>query len=353
MKKILITVPTLLAGGMERSVVNFAEFLIERGIEVKIFMISSNEIFYSIPPTIEVVYGKKNLKNKWLTPWSLLKLRRTVVRYRPDVVLSFSGKISVYVVVALKGLRIPVIPFHRGSPYKIYGWLNDKLNKMFFPNCAALAVQTETAKSIFSQKFNNGNIIVVPNPVRRINIDENVPKEKIVITVSRLVKGKGLENLVRIFDRLRDLDWSLHILGDGYLKGSIQALITELDLDERVKILGFRKNVDTYLSTASIFAFSSESEGFPNALLEAMCGGLACVSFDCPTGPSEMISHGENGYLVPLGELITYEKALREMMEDEALRIRFGREAVKLNKAHSPKNIVDLFVKQVDKLLQS
>lgn len=353
MKKVVITVPTLMAGGMERAAVNFGEILSKKGVEVKIFMISSDQVFYEVSENIELLYGKKDLNNKWQTFSSLLKLRKFIHDYKPDHVLSFSGKMSAYVSLSLYGIDVDVIPFHRGSPYKTYGRLNNYLNKKIFPKSKALVVQTETAKKVFTEKYNNKNIIVTPNPVRDIHINENIEKENIIITVSRLVKGKGLEKLINIFKNLENKQWNLYILGDGYLRNELQDQINKLGLKDRVKLLGFQKNVDDYFAKASIFAFSSESEGFPNALLEAMCAGLACISFDCPTGPSEMIVNGENGYLIPMDDDIEYEEKLNELIKNKELRASFGKEAIKLNKKHAPEKIVESFICDINKISHS
>ena len=94
--------------------------------------------------------------------------------------------------------------------------------------------------------------------------------------------GKGQEELLRAFSRLRDpRDWRLMLVGDGPQRERLEALTDELRLGERVRFTGARKDVDALLARSSIFAFASLSEGYPNALLEAMASGLCCISFDC------------------------------------------------------------------------
>lgn len=351
MKRIIITTPTLGSGGMERAVLNYATMLSRKDVEVKIFMISANKISYKVPDNIEVLYGKKKASNKLLMPLSLYKLRRFTKRFKPDFVLSFSGKLSSYVILALRGVNDRVIPFHRSSPYRTYGLFNNILNEKLFPNCKALVVQTQTAKSVFQEKYRNQNIIVTPNPVRDLFIDEKIKKEKIILSVSRLVDGKGLKQLIDIFGKVDNKEWKLYILGDGYLKDKLNERIKELNLESQIKILGFQQNVDYYLSLASIFAFTSESEGYPNALLEAMASGLPCISFDCPTGPDEMIEDGVNGFLVPLGENDQYAEKLIKLIEDESLRISFGKEAEKLMELNSLERVSTNFINDLYRII--
>jgi len=348
--KILLTVPGLGGGGMERAALNFAVSLQKTGCKVKIFTISHNDVFYKIPKNIDVINGKKRREDVHLIPLSLYKLRRVAKKFKPKVVLSFSGKMSPYVIISLLGLKIPVIPFHRSNPHITYGRFNNALSHYFYPKCKALAVQTKKAKEIFEKKYNNKNIIVVPNPIRELNINTDTKKRNIIINVSRLVKGKGIDNLIRIFSSLNDSDWILYIIGDGNMRNSLEELADDLNVSDKVKFFGHQKNVDYHLSKASIFAFTSESEGYPNSLLEAMCAGLACISFDCPTGPSDMIIDGENGFLIDLGDYDEYRIKLEKLIKNENLRGNFGKEARKLNDKNAPDRIIENFVVEELKL---
>tara|TARA_R110002049_G_scaffold261136_2_gene437241 strand:+ start:3709 stop:4764 length:1056 start_codon:yes stop_codon:yes gene_type:complete len=348
--KFLITVPTLNPGGMERAAANCALALHKLGHGVKIFTVSNNFIYFDLPEEIEVISGKNKSENLWLIPLSLYKLRKLSQNFRPNFVLSFSGRMSSYIIITLMGLNIPVIPFHRGNPNIIYGRLNNVLNMILYPKCKALVVQTKKAKEIFEKKYKNKNVIVMPNPIRELKIDETIEKEKILINISRLVKGKGLDNLIRIFSNINSDEWSLHILGDGPLRNSLEDLAEELKINHKVKFMGFQKNVDVYLSKASVFAFTSESEGFPNALLEAMCSGLACISFDCPTGPSEMIIDGENGFLIDLFNHQEYSDKLEYLLNHNSLRTKFSNEAKKLNEKHNPDKILNEFITRIEKI---
>ena len=334
-KKILVTVPTLTLGGMERAALNYAKMLMAHNVQVNIFLISSDEVNYVVPDDIKIIFGKKKDQSKWFIPLSLYKLRKLVSSFKPDFVLSFSGRLSSYVILSLLGVNSNVIPMHRSNPYIDHGKLDTLLNKMLFPKCKALIVQTKTAKEIFKIKYNNPNIIVIPNPVREILIDKKIEKEKIIVTVSRLVKGKGLERLIRMFKTINNQDWRLFIIGGGYLKNDLKRVIHELSLDDHVILTGFQQNVDYYLSLASIFAFTSESEGYPNALLEAMVAGLPCISFDCITGPSDMIIDGLNGYLVPINDDQQFIEKLQKLMNSKNLRYEFGKEAKKLKYKNS------------------
>ncbi len=350
MNKILITTNTLSGGGMERAALNYAIQLDKEGYKIVFFTLSSDEVVYDVPKTIELHHGKKNVKDRYLFPISLLKLRLFCKKFKPSYVFCFSGRISCYVIMALWGIKTNVIPFHRDNPYKTYGKFNDWLNRKLFPKCKALIVQTKKAKEVFSEKYDNKNIIIVPNPVRELNIHNNIPKEPIVLSISRLVTGKGLEKLIEMFAKKAPPEWRLQIVGDGPLKQKLQYIAQYHSIENKVEFTGFHKDIDTFLSKASIFAFTSESEGFPNALLEAMCAGLACISFDCIAGPNEMIVDGVNGFLVEMGNYDKYEDNLERLMNDDSLRDKFSKEAKKLMDKYKMDKVIKNFMDDIKKI---
>src|SRR5690606_16691843 len=109
----------------------------------------------------------------------------------------------------------------------------------------------------------------------------------IILNVGRLVSEKNQTELIEIFSQSNYENWILKIVGNGPLKLRLEKRTAELGLEQHVQIIEFTESIDEYFSEADIFAFTSISEGFPNALAEAMAHGIACISFDCPTGPSD------------------------------------------------------------------
>ena len=142
-----------------------------------------------------------------------------------------------------------------------------------------------------------------------------------------MVTEKGQKYLIESFSKINHLDWTLVILGDGPLRNELESQIELLNLKERVILLGTVNNVDEWLARASIFAFSSISEGFPNSLSEAMSAGLPCVSFDCDAGPRDLIIDGLNGFLVPLKDVFEFSKKINQLILNPDLRLSIGQEA--------------------------
>lgn len=352
MNRILFTIPVV-GGGMGRAVINYATEFSKLGFQISVFLLADNQIDqYQMPNHIKIYPGVKGKYSKFKFFSSLWKLRKLCRQENFDYVLSFSGMHSCYVIMALVGLESKIFAFHRASPYKTYGVINDALNRIFFHRSAGLIVQTQTAKNVFVKKYKHPNIILVPNPVKDFTVDENQKREKIIISVSRLVKGKGLDRLIDVFSKIcqrGDNEWRLQIVGEGEYRKTLEFLIKRLKMENKIELLGFQKDVDYFLSRASIFAFASESEGFPNSLLEAMCSGLACISFDCPTGPSEIIIDGVNGFLVELNDTNRYEEKLDLLMKDSALREVFSLESMKLKKKYNSQIIISDFIAKLCK----
>jgi glycosyltransferase involved in cell wall biosynthesis len=156
---------------------------------------------------------------------------------------------------------------------------------------------------------------------------------------------KQFDYLLRAFARCssRHAEWSLAIIGEGSERKNLEQIAVELGIADRVRWLGVVAQPERVLLEASIFVLSSRYEGFPNALLEAMSSGLAAVSFDCPSGPAEIIRHEIDGLLVPPQDLEGLAAALDRLMADEVLRERLGRRATEVSERFALKSVAGLW----------
>lgn len=149
---------------------------------------------------------------------------------------------------------------------------------------------------------------------------------RIVIAAGRLTPQKGFDRLIDAFAPLAAThpDWELHIYGKGRLRDKLAERIDRLGLRRQVRLMGFSDQFEARLAGAAVYAMSSRFEGLPMVLLEAMSKGIPMVSFDCPQGPRQLIKPGVNGLLVEDGDVDALSAALREVMNDDALRARLG-----------------------------
>ena len=169
---------------------------------------------------------------------------------------------------------------------------------------------------------------IIGNPIRDVSINPAIKREKMILSVGRLINTKHYDRLINVFAEINAPEWTLCIVGGDALKlnnsEKYKKQIEDMGLQGRVVLTGMQKDVDSYLNRASVFAFPSSSEGFPNVVGEAMAAGLPVVSYDCVAGPSDMIEDGRNGYLVPVFDDEMMKDRLQRLMKDEELRKTMG-----------------------------
>ncbi len=170
----------------------------------------------------------------------------------------------------------------------------------------------------------------IPNTVRDMGPANADPEAKLVITAGRLGRQKGYDLLIPAFAQVaaKHPDWRLRILGRGDARGRLDALIDQHGVAGVVTIEHPARDLGAEMAKASIYVLSSRFEGMPLVLLEAMSKGMAIVSFDCPTGPGDIIDDRRNGLLIPRNDVEGLADGISELIEDQALRRRCGAAAI-------------------------
>jgi Glycosyltransferase len=186
---------------------------------------------------------------------------------------------------------------------------------------------------------------VIGNASAFSSINESVcdRKQKIVLAVGRLTYEKAFQRLICIWASIEDLDsWSLRIVGDGKDRAMLQQLIDTLGVTDSVTLVPALKSIDKEYAKASILAMSSRYEGLPLVLIEAKSFALPAISFDCKTGPREVIEDGVDGFLIPEGDEQSYRTQLLNLMRDSELRNKMQLAAL----SNSSKYSADAIFKQ-------
>jgi glycosyltransferase involved in cell wall biosynthesis len=170
--------------------------------------------------------------------------------------------------------------------------------------------------------------------------------------MGRLVRQKGFDLLVEAFARVASMhpDWRVVILGEGAERANLTASIHAAGLVDRVSLAGFASAPERAMRQADLFVLPSRFEGFPNSLLEAMAEGMPCISFDCPTGPKELIEHDVSGWLVPAEDVAALAKGLDMLMGSAELRIRLGAQARGVQQSYSLAAILDKWNRLLESL---
>ena len=228
------------------------------------------------------------------------------------------------------------------------------LRKFVYPMADNVILQTQGIKKFYENKLDTEKITILPNPISAelsTLREENHDRKNLILTVGRLDKNKCQDLLIKAFSNIRVNNWEIIMIGDGYKKNELEQLIAENNLTHQVKIIGKVKDIHNYYNKASIFVFTSKTEGFPNALLEAMHFGIPTISTDCPFGPADLINDGNNGYLIPLGDQNLLEKQLSALIDNESLRTSFSKKARKTTEEYDSKIVTEKWETVINKIL--
>lgn len=202
-----------------------------------------------------------------------------------------------------------------------------------YPRLDALVTLTERDAQGYRRLLGEGaRVEMIPNAVPELGPVhvEHATSRRQVVAAGRLTPQKSFGRLIKAFAHVHRAhpDWTLTIYGEGPERGRLERLVAETGLSEVVRLPGFTDQPYQRFAEADIFALSSRREGFPMVLLEAMGCGLPLVAFDIPTGPAEMVHDGQNGFLLPDGDIRGFAAAINRLIEDPAARTRMGRQGV-------------------------
>lgn len=335
--KVFLVIPTLSAGGAERVMSLLAnDWVTKHMFDVHLILLASADDFYEVDERVVIhrlgFLANQSGLNKYIAMIkTFFLLRRLITKEKPIYILSFMTNYNIFSLLAALGKKVKVFVSERDSPLAYKSIFIKYLRRLIYPLAQGIIAQTEDYKIFIQKETGHANISVIPNPLRDTLKNTNIQKEKIVLNVGRLVPQKGHKLLLLAFSLIEDTkDWVLVILGDGPLRDELINYARELGIENKVHFKGTIKNVDDWLQQSSIFAFSSISEGFPNALAEAMIAGLPCVSFNCIAGPKDLIQDGVNGFLVEPENVQLFANKLNILMVNESLRAQFSYEARKI-----------------------
>lgn len=354
MKNICFISPSLHQGGLENAVMVMSNEMAKRGHQVSIICVYNNPIFYKLDERIKIIiptYKRKDFSTAVYYLKSIFYLRKEIKNIKPDVIVSYGDFLNPISLLATRKLNIPVFISDRSSPGKKFPFIVQKMREFIYPFATGIIAQTATAKRQ-KQKMLKGhkNIQIIPNPIRPINNYPDCIKENIVLGVARHYHVKGLDRLIEAFAKTNHSDWRLVIAGNkGPHTEELYQLVEKYKISEKVQFLGAVKEIDKVFSATKIFVLPSRSEGFPNALIEAMANGVASISFDINAGPSDIIKNNYNGFLVQNGDINELANNIQLLMDDEIIREKIALNALSLKDELKVEKIGDLFYNFITK----
>ena len=368
---LLVFIHSLHSGGAERVTANLANHWAGKGWRVTVVTLASESLdFYELHPAVNRI--ALDLAEESANPLvaiinnlrRILALRRVLRKLRPDVALAMMSSANILLTLAVVGLRgIATVGSERVYPPRFpLGTIRETLRMHLYARLTAVVALTEESATWLRQHTQARDIVCIPNaafwplPEMQLHLKPpDMPKgQRLLLAVGRLCEQKGFDLLIALFQRIaKDFpSWMLVILGEGPDRKSLKEQVESAGLADRILLPGRAGNVGQWYEAADLYVMTSRFEGFPNTLAEAMAHGLSAVSFDCDTGPRDIIRHGVDGLLAPADNVDVLEKALRRIMSDESLRRRFAARAMEVRERFSLEKVAGMWERLFDEVKQ-
>lgn len=359
---IVLTIDSLAAGGAQRVMVHLANHWAAEGHRVTIATLAgtAHDAYQLHPRVRRVVLGHAgDSRHAWRAVQAnvqrLHALRRVLRRIRPDAALAFMPTMSVLTILAGRGIVPRVVVSERIHPPMLpLNWYWDRLRRLAYPLAWRVVMQTRQGLEWLQAAVPAARGSVIPNPVLWplpctdpvLAPERIVPdRRRLMLAVGRLDRQKGFDVALQAFAQAsrQHPEWCLVILGEGPERSALEAQRADLGCADRVFLPGRVGNVGDWYQRAGIFVLSSHFEGFPNVLIEAMASGCAVIAADCPTGPRDIITHGHDGWLVPVGDAEALASAMQAFMADAALRQRLAAQAISVRQRYALRTVAGMW----------
>ena len=344
--KITLFIGSLYGGGAERVTCNLASYLVQRGHQVEILTMSETEKAYELDKRVSVrtllsIKERKNTVRNMLVRmprfWRYLKASDT------DAYIVMLPKTTIMLLMFRRLTKAKVIAAERVDPAS-YSERIAKMLKKYAKRADGWAFQTEDAQKWYGDSIKDCKAIVIPNAVNPAFIRPHYEgkKRKVIAGAGRLDVQKNFDLLIRAFAKIASEfpEYNLIIYGKGDKEQELKSLVESLGLQDRIDLPGNIQNIAEEMEKNTMFVLSSDFEGMPNALMEAMALGLPCVSTDCPCGgPRYLIQDGVNGLLVPVGDENKMAEAIKNLLTNSDYAEKMGQNASKISEKLAPDKI--------------
>jgi GalNAc-alpha-(1->4)-GalNAc-alpha-(1->3)-diNAcBac-PP-undecaprenol alpha-1,4-N-acetyl-D-galactosaminyltransferase len=340
--RLTIVVSNVRGGGSTFAAVNWANAWAARGKTVSIVAILPDEgegadflchqdiTLHRVDLSDQPVHNKIQAAVQILR--NLARLRKLIRQTNPEIVISFDGPINTRTLMACTGLRVPIIVMEQVHPGQYsFGRFWERMRRRVYPRAATVVNLTQQATEWSREHLGLTRTATIPNPVLPppVRKTPNQATSRLVVAAGRLVDQKRFDLLIGAFALVSPAhpDWRLVIYGEGANRHLLEQQIQAAGLSGRISLPGWAKALSERMAQGEFFVLSSEYEGFGNVIVEALAVGLPVVSFDCPSGPGEIIRHEVDGLLAPPLDVPALAAAMGRLMADDGLRARFSARA--------------------------
>ena len=345
-------------GGAERVTCNIANFLSNNGHAVTILTMSDDAPNYTLDEKIlrvPLLFASERHGIIINTSLRLYRLAKYLIKKNVDAYVVMLP-ITTIMLLSLKWLtKARIIAAERNNPANYPSKIKKLLLKLA-PKADGWIFQTDENQLWYKNAIKGCKTKVIPNAINPDFFRETYRGERLktIVTAGRLTNQKNQILLVNSFAQISSIypDYQLIIYGDGSLKSNLEGTAKKLGIEDKVLLPGFTKNIGEKIKDASLFVLSSDFEGMPNALMEAMALGLPCISTDCDGGGAKfLIKNGKNGLLVPKGDVEALSKAMRKMLSDKDFADQCGAEAHKICEILAPRKIYGEWEKFIEEIV--
>lgn len=358
--KIMFCTSSMGKGGAERVISILSNNFIKSN-EVSILVNTDKNIAYELDKKIKIIsldnkYYKNNLIRNL---YRIINAKRILKKERPNIIISFLPMPSFRILLANKKFRIPVIISDRNDPKQEYkSKISNILMKWLYPKAKGFVFQTNEQKKYFNEEIQKKSVIIF-NPIKESFLENSNIKleerENTIINIGRLVPQKNQEMLIEAFEKISKEypEYKLKIFGTGPLKEELQEKINNLNMKDKIFLCGLTDNIKEELEKSKIFVLSSDYEGMPNSLIEAMAVGCTVISTDCPCGgPKELIKNGSNGILISVNNENELQNSLKDLFENKDKMEVLSKNAKRIVEALKEEKIIEQWKRYIDKVLK-
>lgn len=351
-KKYIFFIGTLCDGGAERVVSILSGKMAEQGMDVEILTYYDRPVFYKIDSRVKISSVEKFTEKKSLF-YNLMWIRHYFQEHA-QFVISFLAPFNIVSIVANLGTGIPMIVADRNDPAKVpTNLLTRKLRNFLYRFADGVVLQTEKNKEYFCNTVQKKGVVIY-NPIelgKNQGIALRTQKEKIFVSAGRLMPQKNQKMLIDAFGEILKThpDYRLVIYGEGPERNHLESLVREKEIQDSVFLPGSISNLHEQMKCAKLFVLTSDYEGMPNALIEAMCLGLPVISTKV-SGATDLILDHENGILVEVGNQEKLQDAMLELIENPELAAHLANKAVELNETLELSKIMNQWIDFIKKI---
>ena len=330
--KIMLMITGMKSGGAERVMATLCNELSRRH-QVKLVILKDRETDYTLSENVIVEAG--GIQNQNVIQ-SIAFARKKMEEWNPDIALSFMTKTNIVALCAklLAKKKIRLVIAERANPY-CPSIIYKIIRRFVYPFADGCVFQTKQAQAYYKNILRCRSVVLKNplNPGFNVKPFEGM-RSKRIVTMGRLSEEKNQKLLIEAFAKIADRfpEYRVEIYGDGPLKDQLDAYIKEKHLENSVFLMGRKLNIQEHIADAGVFVLPSNSEGMPNALLEAMALGIPSIATDCPIGGSAVIvKHDENGILIPMNDVDKLAAAMTRMMEDKEFAQKVSKNAANVS----------------------